>query len=82
MSWVVKYLMNNSVCVLSRDYSVYYILRHMLHCIFRNSRPDVFLVKGVTKICRKLIGEHSCRSVTSICKATLMKLHFGMGVFL
>ena len=54
VSWVVKYLMNNFVYVLSRDYSVYYILRHMLHCIFRNSRPDVFLVKGVTKNMQKI----------------------------
>ena len=49
MSWVVKCLMNNLVCVLSSDYSVYYILLHVLHCIFRSSRPDVFLVKGVPK---------------------------------
>ena len=36
MSWVVKYLMNNFVCVLSSDYSVYYILLHVLHCILSN----------------------------------------------
>ena len=78
----MKCLMNNFVCVLSSDYSVYYILLHVLHFIFRSSCPDVFLVKGVPKICSKFIGEHSCRSEISICKATLLKLHFGMGVLL
>ena len=33
---------------------------------FKSSRPDVFLGKGVLKICSKLTGEHSCRSVISI----------------
>ena len=28
--------MNNFVCVLSSDYSVYYILLHLLHCILSN----------------------------------------------
>ena len=30
------------------------------------SHPEVFLVKGVLKICRKFTGEHPCRSVISI----------------
>ena len=34
--------------------------------MFRGSTPDVFLEKGVLKICRKLIGELPCRSVISI----------------
>ena len=33
---------------------------------FRNSRPKVFLVKGVLKICGKFTGEHPCRNVISI----------------
>ena len=33
--------------------------------MFRGSTPDVFLEKGVLKICRKLIGELPCRSVIS-----------------
>ena len=33
---------------------------------FRSSRPEVFLRKGVLKICSKFTGEHSCRSVISI----------------
>ena len=34
--------------------------------MFRSSRPEVFLAKGVLKICSKFIGEHPCRSVISI----------------
>ena len=34
--------------------------------LYRSSRPEVFLKKGVLKICSKFIGEHSCRSVISI----------------
>ena len=34
--------------------------------IFRSSHPDVFLRKGVLKICRKFTGEHPCRSAISI----------------
>ena len=36
------------------------------YCCFRGSRPEVFLRKGVLKICRKFTGEHPCRSVISI----------------
>ena len=32
----------------------------------RSSRPEVFLGKGVLKICSKFTGEHPCRSVISI----------------
>ena len=34
--------------------------------IYRSSRSEVFLEKGVLKIFRKFTGEHSCRSVLSI----------------
>ena len=34
--------------------------------IFRSSHREVFLGKGVLKICSKFTGEHSCRSVISI----------------
>ena len=33
---------------------------------YRSSHPDVFLRKGVLKICSKVTGEHPCRSVISI----------------
>ena len=39
----------------------------------RSSHPEVFLEKGVLKICSKFTGEHPCRSVKS---------DFGMGVLL
>ena len=56
MSWVVECLMKNFLCVLSSDYSVYYILLYVSH-ISRSSHPDVFLVKGVPKICSEFIEE-------------------------
>ena len=34
--------------------------------IFRSSHPEVFLEKGVLKICNKFTGEQPCRSVISI----------------
>ena len=33
---------------------------------FRSSHPELFLRKGVPKICSKFTGEHPCRSVISI----------------
>ena len=40
----------------------------------RSSRPEVFLRKGVLKICHKFTGEHPCRSAISIkLQATLFK---------
>ena len=33
---------------------------------YRSSRPEVFLRKGVLKICSKFTGEHPCRSLISI----------------
>ena len=34
--------------------------------IYRSSRPEVFLEKGILKICSKFTGGHPCRSVISI----------------
>ena len=42
---------------------------------FRSSLPEVFLGKGVLKICSKFTGEHLCRSMISI----KFQSHFGMG---
>ena len=33
---------------------------------FRSSHPDVFLGKGVLKLCSKFTGEHPCRSAISV----------------
>ena len=53
--------------------------------IHRNSHPEVFLEKGVLKICSKFTGEHPCRSVISIkllCSALqLYKNHTSAWVF-
>ena len=49
----------------------------------RSSPAEVFSGKGVLKICCNFTGEHPCRSAFLIqlqIKATLLKLHFGMGV--
>ena len=40
-------LMNNFVCVLSSDYSMYYILLHMLHCIISNDSRVCKSVEGL-----------------------------------
>ena len=34
--------------------------------MLRNSHPEVFLVKGILKLCSKFTGEHLCRSAISI----------------
>ena len=34
--------------------------------VYRSSHPEVFLVKGILKICSKFTKEHPCRSVISI----------------
>ena len=39
--------------------------------VFRSSIQEVFLSKGVLKICSKFTGEHSCRSVSNFIKITL-----------
>ena len=51
--------------------------------IIRSSHLEVFLGKGVLKICNKFTGEHPCRSVISInLLCNLLKSHFGAGVLL
>ena len=43
---------------------------------WETNRPEVFLGKGVLKLCSKFTGEHPCQSAISI------KLLFGTEVFL
>ena len=53
-----------------------YPLKFIDNCIFqflskvfehnKRSHPEVFLVKGILKICRKFPGQRSCRSAISI----------------
>ena len=45
------------------------------HKIHRSNHPEVFLVKGVLKICIKFIGEHPCRSAISIKLLCMFKKH-------
>ena len=46
--------------------SIIFIKHSLTVTKFRSSLPEVFLGKGVLKICSKLTGEHPCRSVISI----------------
>ena len=43
-------------------------LLNLSNTLYRSSHPEVFLVKGVLKICRIFTGEHPCWSVISIKK--------------
>ena len=46
---------------------IYHLKTNLIMLIFyRSSRPEVFLRKGVLKICCKFTGVHPCRSVISI----------------
>ena len=42
------------------------ISKLMQEARFRSSHPEVFLGKGVLKICSKFTGERPCRSAISI----------------
>ena len=52
----------------SHSCSVYLKDHHLFQTfvLFRSSHPDMFLEKGVLKICSKLTGEHRCQSAISI----------------
>ena len=45
--------------------------------VSRSSRPEVFLAKGVLKICSKFTGEHPCRSVILLCNFIEIALQHG-----
>ena len=47
---------------ISWDYKLYY-LRYCISSDHSSSASEVFLEKGVLKICSKFTGEHPCRSV-------------------
>ena len=48
------------------NFGVSMLTHSALQHLFRSSPSEVFLGKGVLKICSKLTGEHPCRSTTSI----------------
>ena len=49
--------------------------------MLRSSPPEVFLGKGVLKVCSKFTGEHmrNC-DFNKVALASLLKSHCGMGV--
>ena len=46
--------------------SLFIVIKPMSQLNSRSSPPEVFLGKGVLKICNKFTGEHRCRIVISI----------------
>ena len=48
------------------DNTWHFFITQIFKSILRSSRSEMFLEKGVLKICRKFTGEHPCRSVISI----------------
>ena len=49
----------------------------------KSSHLELFLRKGVLKICNKFTREYPCRSAISVkLLATLLKSHFSMGILL
>ena len=47
---------------------------------YRSNHPEVFLEKGILKICNKFTGKHPCRSVISLKLLCKLKSHFGKSV--
>ena len=48
---------------------------------FRRNRPEVFLTKGVLKMCSKFTRKHPCRSLISIkLQSNFIEIVLGMGV--
>ena len=41
-------------------------MKILIQAVFRSSPPEVFLEKGVLKICSKFTGEHPCQTVISL----------------
>ena len=62
------------ISFIERNFIFYFQFENLLLAAFdhhilsnvRSSHPEVFLGKGVLKICSKFTGEHPCRSVISI----------------
>ena len=65
--------------LLSYEYASEFFKKTM----YRSSFPEVFLGKGVLKICFKFTGKHPCRSVISIkLQSNFIESDFGMGILL
>ena len=62
LSWYVQ----DSILKVSFIYKVISHLGYALQGRVRSSHPEVFLGKGVLKICNKLTGEHACRIAITI----------------
>ena len=75
-------IQRNPSCIISKllgrkDFSMEQL---PIDSYIRSSRPEVFLKKGVLKICSKLTGEHPCRSAVSVkfqCKFIEIMLRHG-----
>ena len=60
----INFFITHVTKVISFDYSNF--LRDTFSILFRSSRPEVFLRKGLLKIRSKFIEEHPCQSAISI----------------
>ena len=52
--------------VLTKTNEAEHLIRRPINRLYRSNSLEVFLGKGVLKICSKFTGEHPCRSVISI----------------
>ena len=59
-------IVQNSWQILAMKFTFSKVTNSLIPTTFRSSGPQVFLRKGVLKICNKYTGEHPCRSVISI----------------
>ena len=62
--WNINFFITHVTKVISFDYSNF--LRDTFSILFRSSRPEVFLRKGLLKIRSKFVEEHPCRSAISV----------------
>ena len=62
----VIYLFNYSSSKSTSSCWMWHLTLNWNHWISRSSHPEVFLRKGVLKICSKFTGEHPYRSVISV----------------
>ena len=64
--YLILALMQMSIVFLFSIWDIFNNSKLCLNICSRDSRPEVFLEKGVLKICSKFTGEHPCRCVISI----------------
>ena len=64
--WFCAKPADNSAGIYLNFEQISHLVLVFLLSTFTSSHPEVFLIKGVLKICSKFTGEHPCRSAISI----------------